>query len=395
MTQSIPDCAHSPGGILRADRALFDEFLHADRRGPHRPVLAVNSRLLIANSLAGDLINDVPNRHLTLWRQICASLDNGPSIFTIGRHTDGSSPIVASVRRLHTSEDGDVGAVLRLRVNSGDGEHETRTPHPPLGTHVLERVPGRSALWRRVVERSAAAACTNGRLLLVGPVGVGKSALAKALLGVNTTEVDTASQPSNGTLTNSDGTGPLIATHVERLDAQQLELLCDALGRRSSDPAIATYRTMGSIAEIPAVLAAQFEHVVEVPPLDAHLEDVPDIVRAILNDGDGLSVHVEPEAFRELMRRNWPGNVSQLRRTVLAALGPRDSGNRNIRKSDLPDLVRPAPPSRRLTRLELVERDAIAAALVAAGGNKRAAASDLGLSRSTLYRKISALGLDQ
>jgi transcriptional regulator of acetoin/glycerol metabolism len=92
------------------------------------------------------------------------------------------------------------------------------------------------------------------------------------------------------------------------------------------------------------------------------------------------------------MKRDWPGNVRQLRRVVSAARGPHY--NRLIRKVDLPDPSRPNPPTRRLTRLELAERDAIAAALVAAGGNKRAAAAQLDVSRSTLYRKISALGLD-
>jgi transcriptional regulator of acetoin/glycerol metabolism len=44
--------------------------------------------------------------------------------------------------------------------------------------------------------------------------------------------------------------------------------------------------------------------------------------------------------------------------------------------------------------LERVERDAIAAVLAASHGNKRTAAAELGISRSTLYRKIEALGLD-
>jgi transcriptional regulator of acetoin/glycerol metabolism len=60
---------------------------------------------------------------------------------------------------------------------------------------------------------------------------------------------------------------------------------------------------------------------------------------------------------------------------------------------DLPVEVRTdiAPPG--LSRMAELERDAILNALRDAAGNKQAAAERLGLSRSTLYRKLGAYGI--
>lgn len=46
-----------------------------------------------------------------------------------------------------------------------------------------------------------------------------------------------------------------------------------------------------------------------------------------------------------------------------------------------------------LSRMELVERDAIVAALAEAGGNRHHAACELGIARATLYRKLAAYGI--
>jgi transcriptional regulator of acetoin/glycerol metabolism len=54
-----------------------------------------------------------------------------------------------------------------------------------------------------------------------------------------------------------------------------------------------------------------------------------------------------------------------------------------------------ARASRRpLARLEQAEARAIMTALREAGGNKHRAAESLGIARSTLYRKVRALGID-
>ena len=61
---------------------------------------------------------------------------------------------------------------------------------------------------------------------------------------------------------------------------------------------------------------------------------------------------------------------------------------------DLPADVRSTAFRRRMSRFEQSETAAILDALSEVGGNKKAAAGLLGISRSTLYRKLEAAGLD-
>jgi transcriptional regulator of acetoin/glycerol metabolism len=98
-----------------------------------------------------------------------------------------------------------------------------------------------------------------------------------------------------------------------------------------------------------------------------------------------------PEVLRALMRYRWPGNARELRRVVRAVIVRRPSGQLTL--DDLPVEVRTdiAPPG--LSRMAELERDAILNALRDAAGNKQAAAERLGLSRSTLYRKLGAYGI--
>nr|WP_241737363.1 helix-turn-helix domain-containing protein [Dietzia sp. CQ4] len=54
-----------------------------------------------------------------------------------------------------------------------------------------------------------------------------------------------------------------------------------------------------------------------------------------------------------------------------------------------------AAERRRLSRIESVQRAEIVSALRESGGNRSAAATLLGIGRTTLYRKLRELGIDQ
>jgi transcriptional regulator of acetoin/glycerol metabolism len=84
--------------------------------------------------------------------------------------------------------------------------------------------------------------------------------------------------------------------------------------------------------------------------------------------------------------------VRQLFRTLEVASACREDSV--LRSHDLPEGHSRQPTRSSLTYLENVERDAIAALLETHAGNKNVVARQLGIARSTLYRKLAALGLD-
>ena len=97
-------------------------------------------------------------------------------------------------------------------------------------------------------------------------------------------------------------------------------------------------------------------------------------------------------ALSALRRYAWPGNVRELNhvveRAVLMARGAA------IEPADLRLTAGPAGPiDRRPMTLDEVELDAIRAALARHDGNVVAAADELGMSRSALYRRMEKFGL--
>ncbi|MFG1374520.1 sigma-54-dependent Fis family transcriptional regulator [Xanthobacter oligotrophicus] len=136
-----------------------------------------------------------------------------------------------------------------------------------------------------------------------------------------------------------------------------------------------------------------------IPPLRERGEDV-----AVLLDHFGRSAaaraglappRFSPAARAALMAYAWPGNVRELRNVVdmLVAMGGTggDEGAL-IDIADLPQEIREeSTETAQATDLKAVEEAAIRAAVDACGGNLSRAARRLGIARSTLYMRLSAL----
>jgi DNA-binding NtrC family response regulator len=136
---------------------------------------------------------------------------------------------------------------------------------------------------------------------------------------------------------------------------------------------------------------------IAVPPLRDRREDIPLLAQHFL----GLHARryrkdvaaFEPAALQTLLDHPWPGNVRELdhavERAALLASGPR------VRPADLG--LRPmrdgAEPPLEEMSLEEVEGVLIRKALARFGGNVSRAAEALGLSRSSLYRRMEKYGL--
>jgi transcriptional regulator of acetoin/glycerol metabolism len=97
-------------------------------------------------------------------------------------------------------------------------------------------------------------------------------------------------------------------------------------------------------------------------------------------------------ATRFLVRAPWPGNLRQLDSTI-RGLVSRTTGS-EIQPEDLPLDLQVHAQRRDLTGMEELELNAILDALRRHHGNKIAAATAIGISRSTLYRKLRSYHID-
>jgi len=140
-----------------------------------------------------------------------------------------------------------------------------------------------------------------------------------------------------------------------------------------------------------------------LPPLREREGDIEILVRHFCDAlGEEIGRRVDaiaPDAQAVLTRYRWPGNVRELRNVVERALVLGDGPVLEL--DDLPpELLHAAEPGSAapvtasgaepaaIRTLAELEREAIAAALDATGGNKARAAALLGIDRTTLYRKL-------
>ncbi len=147
---------------------------------------------------------------------------------------------------------------------------------------------------------------------------------------------------------------------------------------------------------------------VKLPPLRERREDVPYLTAAFVREtSERLQKPVAgltPAAERLLAAGYWEGNIRELRNVIERACILVDGdfiSERELVVSMPPASARaagadgPAHDVAEKDLLATVERDHIQRALVRAGGNKKAAAKMLGLSRRALYRRLERLDLSE
>jgi DNA-binding NtrC family response regulator len=132
---------------------------------------------------------------------------------------------------------------------------------------------------------------------------------------------------------------------------------------------------------------------IRVPALRERLEDLPGLTRAILRDLGKPDHELAPEALEALMAYSWPGNIRELRNIVERAIilgggGPIQVAHLTL----LREALRQAAPSKyhiAARRKETLSE--VADALERAGGDRKKAASMLGISLATLYRRLKEM----
>lgn len=136
---------------------------------------------------------------------------------------------------------------------------------------------------------------------------------------------------------------------------------------------------------------------IAIPPLRERPEDVPVLARRFLDRQTALHgksvLGFAPEAMERLMRHDWPGNIRELENAVEHAFVLCRSDH--IQATDLPSTFEalepggiPAPGMKQGADLRSQQRAAIQAALERHGGNQTAAARELGIHPTTLWRKL-------
>ncbi len=146
---------------------------------------------------------------------------------------------------------------------------------------------------------------------------------------------------------------------------------------------------------------------IENPPLRDRREDIPLLAEHFI-EASARRLHREPPrltetALRQLMSRDWPGNIRELENVIERAIILARDGH--LRFEPGPSAATPHPESTSsllpfLSRaaIERHQRDAILVALERSGGRvsgPRGAAKLLGMKSSTLFSKMSVLGLRQ
>ncbi|PKZ64557.1 Fis family transcriptional regulator [Gordonia terrae] len=377
----------------RKEQLLFEAFL-ADNRDSRHAVVCLDEKTIISNAAAARLIG--PSDQSTLWEHAARSLDADPT----GTSTDATvsladgATVDVDVQPV-TDGSATVGALVRLRMATHSSRGETTTrPSTPLGDLV-----GVSPAWRAMC---AAVTDTSSRaLLLTGEPGVGKYAVARSLADHSQTVVvdavaRRASSPEWTRVINEaiDATPELlIIRHIDELDVDGLRTTASAVAAARSVGVRVVATTNASPGRLSQIVE-WFDRIVEVPSIADRKGDLPLLLEAASKacTPQGTRVHWMPDAVQALDRVHWERNVSELEVLVRELLA---GGNRRyVNAQDLPINYRVQAARRQLQGLEQIEAKAIMNALRDAGGNKRAAAEQLGIARSTLYRKVRSLGIN-
>lgn len=146
------------------------------------------------------------------------------------------------------------------------------------------------------------------------------------------------------------------------------------------------------------------------PSLREHREDIPLLTSSILADLTGHykreDATLSTQAMNVLLAYGWPGNVRELVNTLEYALVHAEDGAIQPRHlpAELLDAAPPAAPASVPDEVPLTryyrgsaggsEKEIIVAALNDARGNKSAAAEKLGMSRTTLWKRLKHYGIE-
>jgi transcriptional regulator of acetoin/glycerol metabolism len=390
----------------RRERIVLDAYLEASRGGTRR-VAGVGQDIFIAGPRVTALLGGT--HQVVLWETVREALGGRASAQSELRLDDGQ---VVPIRCEPIASQGEiVGALVDFGTPRGTDQGSSA---PSPGARVartavgMRGMAGSTAAWHDAVATVRAAAVAGGPILVTGEMGVGKSTLLLGALGELDSEsahvvVEVAS-PAWMDVTTAlaafdevvrEEPAVVLLRHLEAMPpAVAMAMAARLTSYHGSSRIVGTLTSASGAAatpELERLTAAMGGAAVHVPPLRERSEDIPHIAHALLAEETGRRLTLSPGALRAMVRAPWPGNVMQLR-SVLRSIAPHAGGE--IQAAQLPPEIQACATRRQLTTLEHVELRAILDALKQARGNKVLAARIVGVSRSTLYRKLNSYRID-
>lgn len=300
-------------------------------------------------------------------------------------------------------------------------------------THATVLIEGESGTGKEMLVRAMHAASPRAKtpLRMINAGGVPANQIESALFGHEKGAFPGAFERHIGLLQHADG-GTLVIDEIDRLNEQVQERLVRFLKRGDVQPigarhsfrvdvrliacANAGLRELVDTGDFRADLHALLSQTqVLLPALRERPADIPALARHFLTrigEQPGLrELGITDGALALLGAYDWPGNVRQLQATLFRAAVFCDG--EALTAQDFPSLSsmisvgsRRSPsatdgagvtlfaPDGNLRPLEEIEADVIRLAIGHYRGRMTEVARRLGIGRSTLYRKLSELGID-
>ncbi|MEV6233147.1 helix-turn-helix domain-containing protein [Saccharopolyspora shandongensis] len=364
-------------GARLSEKRLLRAFQHASR-SPCRAVVAIGGEFVLTNRAALDLLE--PPDHAVLRDLVSGVTGSVARDLVLG---SGAAVHLRAEKITGTAD----GFLVELTPRA-----RTRLP-VPRGRVAENRRPG---LDQQLAELSRRA----GPVLIAGEPGSGRTSAARAIAASRTVQVLDAADVvvvgeqewAKRLRSPKPGAEVLVVEGIELLS----DALCAGLARMlADDPGVRVVLTSAPRSELPPrvlSLAATCPSRVELPPLRNRTDEFAPIARTMLAELRA-DLRIAPSALEALIAQQWPGNLRELAGVLRGITERRTAGD--ITVADLPAGYRDAGRTARLSRRDRAERDAITEALRDTGGNKVQAAQRLGISRTTLYSRMRALGVSR
>jgi DNA-binding NtrC family response regulator len=313
----------------------------------------------------------------------------------------------------------------------------TPTARSPYDAWLEDTLVGESLIMRRLRSMIARVGQSAVPVLVRGPTGVGKEVVAQALhrisgrsgsmVAVNICALgDTmfesalfghvrgaftgALNDTTGFVTEADR-GTLFLDEIGALPLREQAKLLRVLETRTYRP-VGAPRDRASDFRLVTATNEDLEDAVEsarfrgdlryrlgtielrVPALVERRGDIPLLVRHVSGMiARSAAVHIDDAAMATLVAYDWPGNVRELQSVVTTVLFLGDG--MCIERSDvLQVLERPQSPIDQTIAVDLEARSTLVQMLEAAVWNTSQVATELGVNRATVYRRMRMLGIN-